>query len=228
MQSTAASSSEIPESSVERIDREVPLTRPVDGVRTIDLSEGPIVTLTLSRPTDVEGFGLHCSPSRGSDGFGGFSPELYLRAGTRQRPGSNLVFHLFSAPDPDGGAPHAYRVDLGPKQDIHSVSVHIQRENVSVEWSRLSRNRSTDGEQYMLSAFISPAEELGFFAGDPTHLFFRADGVLSGRRGRGGTGYQDAEARVHDGIEPRDSEGGDDTDNSSSGNAGAGGTPPGA
>lgn len=189
---------------------------------TFDLSKGPILTLVLSKPTDVQGFGGHVSTSRGSDGYGGHHPELYFTAGSLARPGTNLVFHLYEGHDPQANSLHHYRVDLGPKEDVHHAAVDIREGGIRLEWSRLSRNRTADRNQYGMTAWMPLARHVGFWRDDPPVVHARDNGVLSGRRGRGGQGFEGIRFRLHNGIEWREGEGSGDTNKTASASTGPG------
>lgn len=164
--------------------------------RAFDVPPGSILTLELPRLADVEGFGGHVSLSKEADGGGDDAPELYFAV---EKPSWNLVLHVHEGGGGSEGL-HHYPVDLGPRNDLSHVAVHVGEEHVAVLWNRLSHSAAGRRYPYLLTTLLRLPRNVGFWQKDPVRLYCRADGLLSGHPSRQGSGYDGAQIYVHSGL----------------------------
>ncbi len=147
-------------------------------------------TFVVDNLNSAEGFGLHVSTIKGTDGYGGRNAEFHFRSGTTEKPSNEVVFQCYDGFKDANLHTNEFRVDLGPKEQICQALVEISERRVTLSVARTSKPKPGSNEEhvYDIVACIPLREETGFW--QTGELFWNENGVLNGRSGREGHNYQ--------------------------------------
>lgn len=152
---------------------------------SISLSGCTEVQLTVRNVNTATGWGGHLSIDSFADGFGGFEPECHITPDSND----NLRVLCYDGYLSSTATQDEYRLDLGPRAQIESVTYTVAGTGVKVVAVKKSTTGFTsDRNGYVVEGFFPLRRDSGFCRG--TTLYYRpAGGVLSGLASRSGSGY---------------------------------------
>ena len=154
---------------------------------------GNTIHYRVSNLANAQGWGGHVSTGSNEDGYGGRKAECYLHA----KP-ANVVVFCYDGFDGQGTLnnkyQNQYRLDLGPQKDeegrdiLLGVMFKIYSDKIEVSAKRAATNRY-DAQRvfYEVKGIFPLRESSGFF--NSSVGYYKANGVLSGRNGREGSGF---------------------------------------
>lgn len=163
---------------------------------TVSMSGCPTVTLRVDDISSATAWGAHFSLSSSENGYGGTYPECHITPDSSD----NLVVLCYDGYLSSSYHTNAFRLDLGPREDVESVTFDVGMRGVDVRAGRYSTNAYTSELiQYPVEGHFPMRESTGFCASSFTSsgstpsrsstLYYKANGVFTGTTGRTGSGH---------------------------------------
>lgn len=151
-----------------------------DGM--LDISTCPATKYEINNIETATGWGGHVSTTTSNNGYGGTYAECHLTG-----EGSVVAYcydgYLSSIDHVD-----QFRLDLGPRSTIKSVSYTIVERGVHIKAIKHSTTAHNSAEHhYVIEGFFPLRRESGFCR--ENQIYYQANGVLNGHPGRTGSGY---------------------------------------
>lgn len=151
---------------------------------SINLKQHQIIHFWLTNLRNAEGYGLHISPSRPSNGES--VTELYLTANGNRKRGRQVELHYYTG---NNGSSGQVLVDLGNTEDILDLHLSLTPNTLMARTVQLSQHEDKkERVTFDLETQIPTERDHGFWQSGK--ILLHPNGLLSGRgQQREGKGF---------------------------------------